>query len=83
MVFFIILGLFVTAYTVGFGDMQVYSIIMIARDVEDYRGFVLNHSIAGIITRTFGEATKWTEPLVQLPHIYSLLIVLLNSTILI
>jgi hypothetical protein len=82
-VFFICFGLFVTAFIVGFNDMQTYSIIMVARDIDEWRSFVLNHSITGMITRTFGDRTVWTEPLIQLPQIGSLLIILLDSAILI
>jgi len=82
-VFFIVFGLFVTAFIVGFNDMQTYSIIMVARDIDEWRGFVLNHSVTGIITRVFGDRTVWTEPLIQLPQINSLLIIFLNLSILI
>jgi len=82
-VFFICFGLFVTAFIVGFNDMQTYSIIMVARDIDEWRSFVLNHSITGMITMTFGDRTVWTEPLIQLPRIKSLLVILLNSAILI
>ncbi len=44
---------------------------------------MLNHSLNGVITRLFGERSGWTEPLIQLPRINSLLIILLNSAILI
>jgi hypothetical protein len=82
-VFFIVFGLFVTAFIVGFNDMQTYSIIMVARDIDEWRGFVLNHSVTGVITRVFGDRTVWTEPLIQLPQINSFLIIFLNLSILI
>ena len=82
-VFFIVFGLLVTAFIVGLNDMQTYSIIMVARDIDEWRGFVLNHSVTGIITRGFGERTGWTEPLIHLPHIKSLLIVVINLAVLI
>jgi len=83
MVFFIVLGLSVTAAIIGFDDMQTYAIIIVARDVEEFRGFVLNHSASGIVARSFGKRTVWTEPLIQLPQINLLLIILFNSAILI
>jgi len=83
MIFFIILGLSVTALVVGLEDMWTYAIIIISKDVDEWGGFVLNHSVSGIITRSFGEHTGWTEPLIQIPHINSLLIIFLNSAILI
>jgi len=82
-VFFIILGLIVTTVIVGLDDMRTYSIIMIGRFANEWSGFVLNHSLNGVITRLFGERSAWTEPLIQLPHINSLLIIFLDSAILI
>lgn len=83
MVFFIVLGLLLTTFIVGVDDMWEYSIIMIRRDVEDYRGYVLNHSIAGIVTRAFGKVTGWTEPLINIPRMNSLMIIFLDSAVLI
>ena len=80
---FIVLGLFLTAFIVGFDDIRTYSITMIGRFANEWSGFVLNHSLNGVITRLFGERSGWTEPLIQLPRIKSLLIILLNSAILI
>ena len=82
-VFFIFLGLSVTTLVVGIDDMKTYSNIIIARDLNEWSGFMLNHSLNGVITRLFGEPTVWTEPLIQLPRISSLVIVLLNSAILV
>jgi len=81
--FFIVLGLSVTTLVVGLDDMQTYSNIMIGRFANEWSGFVLNHSLSGVITRLFGEGSGWAEPLIQLPRIKSLLIILLNSAILI
>jgi hypothetical protein len=78
MILFIILGLSVTGFIVGFDNIQTYATVMISRDVDEYGGLMLNHSVSGIITRSFGERTGWTEPLIHLPHISSLLIFLLN-----
>ena len=80
---FIVLGLFLTAFVVGFDDIRTYSITMIGRFANEWSGFMLNHSLNGVITRLFGERSVWTEPLIQLPRIKSFLIILLNSTILI
>ena len=82
-IFFIVLGLSVTTLVVGLDDMQTYSNIMIGRFANEWSGFVLNHSLNGVITRLFGERSAWTEPLIQLPHINSLLIIFFNSAILI
>ena len=82
-VFFIILGLSVTTLVVGLDDMWTYSIIIIARDVNEYSGYVLNHSVTGIVARIFGNPVGWTEPLVQLPYLSFLLAVLLKLSILI
>ena len=80
---FIIFGLFLTTFIVGFEDIRTYSMVMIGRFANEWSGFVLNHSINGVITRVFGEHSGWTEPLIQLPRIKSLLIILLNSAVLI
>ena len=80
---FIFLGLFLTGFIVGFEDIRTYSIIMIGRFANEWSGFVLNHSLNGVITRLFGERSVWAEPLIQLPRIKSLLIILTNSAILI
>ena len=80
---FIILGLFLTALIVGFDDIRTYSITMIGRFANEWSGFVLNHSLNGMITRLFGERSGWAEPLIQLPRIKSILIVLLNSAVLV
>lgn len=80
---FILLGLCVTAFIVGFDNMRTYTIIMIARDIDEFRGFVLNHSVCGIVTKLIGKRTVWTEPLAELPRISSLLIILLNAAVLI
>lgn len=81
-VFFIVLGLSVTTLVVGFDDMRTYSIIIIARDVSEWSGFVLNHSVTGIVARIFGNSV-WTEPLVQLTYLIFPLAVLLKLSILI
>lgn len=81
-IFFIVIGLTLTAFCVGIDDMRTYSVIMIAKDVNEWKGFVLNHSVSGMVTRIFSD-TGWTEPLVQLPQINHFLIFLLNSSILI
>jgi len=83
MVSFIVIGLSLTAFIVGLDDVRTYAIIMVARDIDEWRGFVLNHSVTGIITRVFGDRTVWTEPLIQLPQISLLLIIFLNLSILI
>jgi len=80
---FIILGLVVTAFIVGFDDIRTYSIVMIGRFANEWSGCVLNHSLNGVIARVFGERSSWTEPLIQLPQIRSLLVILLDSAILI
>jgi alpha-1,2-mannosyltransferase len=72
----------VTSLVVGLDDMRTYSIIMIARDVSEWSGFVLNHSVTGIVARIFGNSV-WTEPLVQLPYLSFPLTVLLKLSILI
>ena len=82
MVFFIVLGLFGTTLVVGLDDMRTYSNIIIGRFLNEMSGFVLNHSLNGVITRLFG-GSGWAEPLIQLPRIKSLLVILLNSAILI
>jgi len=81
-VFFIVFGLLATAVIAGVDDMQTYAIITVARDIEDFRGFVVNHSIGGIVTKLFGKPMGWFEPLVELPNINSLLIMLLSIGIL-
>jgi hypothetical protein len=83
MVFFIISGFTATAFIVGVDNMQTYSISIVTRNVSEFQGFVLNHSIGGLVTRILGERTAWTEPLLQLPRISSLLIVLIDSSVLI
>ena len=80
---FIILGLFLTAFIVGLDDIRTYSITMIGRFANEWSGFVLNHSLNGVITRLFGERSAWTEPIVLLPRFSSFLIVLIDSVILI
>ena len=82
-VFFIVLGLSVTTLVVGLDDMQTYSNIIIGRFLNEWSGFVLNHSMNGVITRLFGGGSGWAEPLIQLPRFKSLLIILLNAAILI
>lgn len=72
-----------TSLVVGLDDMWTYSIIIIARDVNEWSGFVLNHSVTGIVARIFGNPVGWTEPLVQLPYLSFLLAVLLKLSILI
>ena len=79
---FIILGFTLTTFIVGFDNIQTYSIIMVARDIDEWRNFVLNHSVSGMVARVFGEQTGWTEPFIPLPKFNSLLIILLNSGIL-
>jgi hypothetical protein len=83
MIFFIVIGLSLTAFIVGFDDMKTYAITTVARDVDDFRGYVLNHSIGGIVSRLFGKQMGWFEPLVELPHIASLLIILLSIGVLV
>ena len=83
MVFFIIIGLFATAVIVGFDDMRIYSILVIAKDVEEYAAFVFNHSISGIINRLFGERSPWTEPLAEIPQISSFMILISTAVVLI
>lgn len=83
MVFFIVFGVTATAFIVGIDNMQTYSIIIVAKNIAEFQGFVLNHSIGGLVTRILGERTAWTEPLLQLPRISSLIIVLIDSFILI
>ena len=80
---FIVVGLIVTTIIVGLDDMLTYVMIIVARDIDDYRGYVLNHSIGGIVSRLFGKQMGWFEPLVELPHIASLLIILLSIGILV
>jgi len=80
---FLVVGLLLTAFIVGFDDMRTYAIIMVVRDIDEWRGFVLNHSIGGIVTRLFGKPIGWFEPLVELPYIGSLLIILLSIGVLI
>ncbi|MCK4499583.1 DUF2029 domain-containing protein [Candidatus Babeliales bacterium] len=82
-VFFIVLGLSLTTLIVGLDDMRTYSNVIVGRFLNEWSGFVLNHSLNGVITRLFGEGSGWAEPLIQLPRIKSLLIILLNSAILI
>ena len=81
--FFILLGLLTTTLVVGIDDVMTYSVTMVARNIDEWRGFVLNHSVGGMITKMFGERTRWTEPLIQLHHNSYLLIIFLNSLILI
>ena len=83
MVSFIVIGLSLTAFIVGLDDVRTYAIIMVARDIDDFRGYVLNHSIGGIVSRLFGKQMGWFEPLVKIPHIASLLIILLSIGILV
>ena len=80
---FIVVGLIVTTIIVGFDDMRTYVMIIVARDIDDYQGYVLNHSIGGIVTRLFGKPMGWFEPLVELPYIASLLIILLSIGVLV
>lgn len=82
-VFFIAFGISLTALVVGLDDMHTYAIITVARDIEDFRGYVVNHSIGGIVTRLFGKPMGWFEPLVELPDISSLMILILSIGILI
>jgi hypothetical protein len=63
---FLVIGLFVTGFIVGFDDMRTYAIIMVVRDIDDFRGYVLNHSIGGIVSRLFGKPMGWFEPLLEL-----------------
>jgi hypothetical protein len=81
-IYFIVFGLTATALIVGLDNMQIYSTIVIAKDVQEYGGFVLNHSLNGIVTKALGERTPWTEPFIELNQI-SLLIIFLNSIVLI
>jgi len=80
---FITIGLVVTAIIVGLDDMRTYVMIIVARDVDVFRGYVLNHSIGGIVAKLFGKPMGWFIPLVELPNISSLLIILLSIVILI
>jgi hypothetical protein len=78
MVSFIVIGLSLTVFIVGLDDVRTYAIIMVARDIDDFRGYVLNHSIGGIVSRLFGKQMGWFKPLVEIPHISTLLIILLS-----
>jgi hypothetical protein len=82
MVSFIVIGLSLTAFIVGLDDVRTYAIIMISGNIDEFRGYVLNHSIGGIVSRLFGKQMGWFEPLVEIPHIASLLIILLSIGIL-
>jgi len=55
---------------------------MVAKDIDEWRNFVLNHSVSGMVARVFGEQTPWTEPFILLHKFDSFLIILLNSGIL-
>jgi hypothetical protein len=79
---FIVVGLIATTIIVGFDDMRTYAIIIVVRDIDDFGGYVLNHSICGIVTKLFGKPMGWFEPIVELPYISSLLIILLSIGIL-
>jgi len=80
---FILIGLVVTAIIVGLDDMRTYVMIIVARDIDDYRGYVLNHSIGGIVAKLFGKQMGWFSPLVKIPHIASVLIMLLSIGVLV
>ena len=81
-VFFIVVGLLATAFIAGVEDMQTYAIITVARDIDVFRGYVLNHSIGGIVAKLFGKQMGWFSPLVEIPHIASVLTTLLSIGIL-
>jgi hypothetical protein len=82
-VFFIILGMSVTALVVGIDDMWTYPNIIMGKFLNNFSSRMNNHSVNGVIARLFGGRSGWTEPLIQLPRISSLLVILINSAILI
>jgi hypothetical protein len=79
---FITIGIMLTIFIVGFDNIKTYSINMVAKDIDEWRNFVLNHSVSGMVARVFGEQTPWTEPFILLHKFDSFLIILLNSGIL-
>jgi len=79
---FITIGITLTTSIVGFDNIKTYSINMVAKDIDEWRNFVLNHSVSGMVVRVFGHQTGWTEPFIQLPKLTSFLIVLLDLGIL-
>jgi hypothetical protein len=81
--FFIIIGLIVTTIIVGLDDMRTYVMIMVAKDIDIFRGYVLNHSIGGIVAKLFGKQMGWFSPLVEIPHIASVLTMLLSIGVLV
>lgn len=82
-ILFIAIGLLFTFFFVGYNDIRTYTLIMIARDIGEWQGFVLNHSIDGMATRLFGRPTAWTNPIVNLSPYLSVMSVLFNSSLLI
>ncbi len=80
---FIIIGLIVTTIIVGIDDIRTYIMIIVAEDVDVFQGLVFNHSIGGIVAKLFGKQMGWFSPLVKVPHIASLLIILLSIGVLI
>ena len=80
---FIVVGLIVTTIIVGLDDVRTYAIIMVARDIDVFLGYVLNHSIGGIVAKLFGKQMGWFSPLVEIPHIASVLTMLLSIGVLV
>jgi alpha-1,2-mannosyltransferase len=80
---FLAFGLILITFTIGIDDIRTYAIIMVAKDIDVYRGYVFNHSMGGIVSKVFGKRMGWFEPLVELPQFSSWLIMLLSIAILI
>jgi hypothetical protein len=80
---FIIIGLVVTTIIVGLDDIRTYVMIIVAKDVDVFQGLVFNHSIGGIVAKLFGKQMGWFSPLVKIPHIASVLIMLLSIGVLV
>ena len=80
---FIIIGLIVTTIIVGLNDIRTYVMIIVARDIDVFGGYVLNHSIGGIVAKLFGKQMGWFSPLVEIPHIASVLTILLSIGVLV
>jgi hypothetical protein len=57
--------------------------IIVARDIDVFLGYVLNHSIGGIVAKLFGKQMGWFSPLVEIPHIASVLTMLLSIGVLV
>jgi hypothetical protein len=80
---FLAFGLILITFTIGIDDIRTYAIIMVAKDIDVYRGYVFNHSMGGIVSKVFGKRMGWFEPLVELHQFSSWLIMLLSIAILI